>query len=107
MPKTQGAEKLKQLLSAFERAHIDKPDTQPSWDTSGALKHTFINSLFKWLPQQSDDFKTLIEYGTVRFEKQFAVSSFEHAVSLQSDTVPKGTAEAPSPLRFKLPTVAI
>ena len=106
MPRPQGEEALNQLLEAFTRTAGTDSDTKPTWNTTGALRRAYYERMGAYLLAQ-EDYDSLITGGWVRVGNKIAVSSNEHATALDSDTVPKGDLEHPSPLRFVAPSTGV
>ena len=55
MPAPAGKDMLGNLIAAYIKAHqSDKTDT-PTWDTTGALKFTWVENVGEWLPDVDPD----------------------------------------------------
>ena len=62
MPKLPGEAKLQALLDGLEKAYAKDTDS-PTWDGSGALRHTFYKQSLKWIPTKDSAYDSILTDG--------------------------------------------
>ena len=68
------------LLDGLEKAYAKDTDS-PTWDGSGALRHTFYKQSLKCIPTKDSAYDSIRTDGSVLIGRHVCVSSLDHAIT--------------------------
>ena len=91
----------KSLSTASNNTDNDSTDSidKPMWDTSPITKPRYLIRMARWLPDQDERFRILIETGTTTQKTSTVVTSINHMDRHRHGLLPRGTFQKPTLVR--------
>ena len=86
----------KPLSTATDTELTDSNSSKPTWDTSPVSKPRYLLALSKWLPDQDERYRILIETGATSEKSKTIVMSDNHMDRHRHSLLPVGTFATPT-----------